>query len=145
MTEPGQPSSWSLLGLTSPVLVEMCLNSLVESVTLKEREEIARWLREDVRAGHEGAVGTVRRNDHRPFLAVKMSNLLAGDRTVDYEGDSKPASYAAIIEPFLRQQLPALINASVQALVQVNVPGSRELEALCDQFEIERAAPAAAS
>ncbi|MGA3181031.1 MAG: hypothetical protein ABSF38_11860 [Verrucomicrobiota bacterium] len=142
ITEPSQPSSWNLLGLTSPVLVEVCLNSLVESVTVQQREEAARWLREDVRAGHEGAVGQMRRNDHRPFLAVRMSNLLVGDHVVDYDGESKPASYAAVIEPFLRHQLPALINSPVQALVQVNVPGTKELEELCDEYQIERAAPA---
>jgi hypothetical protein len=61
---------------------------------------------------------------------------------VDYDGESKPASYAAVIEPFLRHQLPALINSPVQALVQVNVPGTKELEELCDEYQIERAAPA---
>jgi len=140
-TELSHSSSWNLLGLTSPALVEMYLNSLVESISPKQWEEMARWLREDVRAGYEGAVGTLRRNDHRPFLAVKMSNLLVGDHAVDYDGESKPASYAAVIEPFLRQQLPALINAPVHALVQVDVPGTKELEALCDQFQVERDAP----
>jgi hypothetical protein len=139
------PSSWSLLGLTSPVLVEVYLNNLVESITPKQREEMAQWLREDVRAGHEGAVGTMRRNDHRSFLAVKMSNLLTGNHPVDYDGESKPASYAVVIEPFVRQQLPALINASVHALVQVDVPGTKELEALCDEYQIERPVPAASS
>jgi hypothetical protein len=71
-----------------------------------------------------------------------MSNLLVGGHAVDYDGHSKPASYAAVIEPFLRQQLPALIDAPVQSLVQADAPGTGELEALCRQFQIERAAPA---
>jgi hypothetical protein len=143
MPETGEPnaSSWNLLGMTSPALVELYLNSLVDSLTLEQREEVAQWLRQDVRVGGQGALGTARHHDHRPFMAVKMSNLLVGAHAVDYDPEAspaKPASYAAVIEPFLKEQLPALIRAPVRAMVQVAVPGTKELEGLCDQYQVER-------
>ena len=137
----GAPPYWDLLGLTSQVMVEMYLNSLVESITPAQMEETARWLREDVRASREEGTGASRRNDHRRFLAVKMSNLLVGNHPTDYDGASKPPSYAVLVEPFLTKQLPRLLNASVQFLVQVDVAGTKELESLCARYGMPRPAP----
>ena len=129
---PGAPPDWSLLGVTSPALAEAYLTSLVESIK-PQMVEMARWLREEVRAGCDG-LQAKGRSHHLPFLAVRMANALLGEHGVDYD-ESKPPSYAVLVEPFLRYQLPLLINAPVKSVVQVQVPGTQELEALCDRYQ----------
>ena len=129
----GGPPDWSLLGVTSPALAEAFLTSLVESIK-PQMPEMARWLREDVRAGKDRphAKG---QSHHLPFLAVQMSNALVGEHSVDYD-EAKPPSYMVLVEPFLRYRLPNLINASIDSIVHVQVPGTDELVALCDRYQV---------
>jgi hypothetical protein len=133
------PSLWAHLGLTSAGLVEMLLNSIVDSITEEQREEMAEWLRNDVGVGHNGPAGSFQYVDCTSFLAVKMSNYLVGSHAI-YPDSTKPPSYLAVIEPFLKEQLPELLNAPGRTLVQVAIPGTKELEQLCDEFKIERPA-----
>jgi hypothetical protein len=111
----------------------------VDSITEEQREEMAEWLRNDVGVGHNGPAGSFQYVDCTSFLAVKMSNYLVGSHAI-YPDSTKPPSYLAVIEPFLKEQLPELLNAPGRTLVQVAIPGTKELEQLCDEFKIERPA-----
>jgi hypothetical protein len=141
MAGASAPPYWNLLGITSQVIVESYLNSLVDSLKPAEIEETARWLRQDVRVSREDSIGAPPRSDHRRFLAVKMSNLLIGNYLTDYDGESKPPSYAVLIESFLTKQLPKLMVSSGQPLVKVDVPGTVELKALCARYNVPTSAP----
>jgi hypothetical protein len=143
-SETNRSQSWKLLGFTGPAMVENTLDYLALSLTSDQREEVAKWLREDVRAGREGIHGSSRRHDPRPFLAIKMSNLIMGGSVVEYDSEveaSKPPSYAAVIEPFLEHLQTNLIPASVKLKEKVAVPGTVELQGLCETFQVELTAP----
>jgi hypothetical protein len=127
-------SNWNLLGLASPVMVEVLLNSLAESVTPKDIEEIAEWLIKDVGAGQNGS-RTVRQHDYRPFLAVRMANVLLGDCPPDPD-EGKPDSYSVLVEPFLRKRLPELISAPIRTISTIDVPGTTEVRQLCRDYDI---------
>ena len=126
------PPYWNLLGLNSPILVEIVLTAMVDSISVEERKEIARWLREDVRAGQR--VPGSRQRDQRSLLAVKLSNTLAGRSYPDYSPE-KPPSYSMLVEPFLRERLPQLIQVKGKKEAVV-VPGTEELRAVCAKYDI---------
>ena len=133
----GARPEWTLIGLTSPALVESSLTGIIESIPAEEIAEIARWLKEDVRAAHQDGVHISRRDNHLPFLAVRMANALVGPPArAEMDDETKPPSYSVFMEQFLSVRLPELINARTGKLEKVDVPGTQELRDLCRAFEI---------
>lgn len=133
----GPRPEWTVLGLTSPAFVEAVLTALVESLHADEFTEIARWLREDVRAAHQDGIHGGRRDNHVPYLATRMANALIGPPArAEVDEENKPMSYAIFVEPFLQNRLPELINAPTRMMVKVDVPGTQELRDLCATFNV---------
>ncbi len=133
----GARPEWTLLGLTSPALVEASLTGLVESISPEELMEIARWVKEDAGAGHQDWFHIAPRGNHLPFLAVRMANALVGQPgRVELDEETKAPSYSIFLEPFLSLRLPELIDGPARMMVKVDVPGTQELRDLCHRFNV---------
>ena len=59
---------------------------------------------------------------------------LAGRSYPDYSPE-KPPSYSMLVEPFLRERLPQLIQVKGKKEAVV-VPGTEELRAVCAKYDI---------
>jgi hypothetical protein len=145
--ESNLQADWNLLGLTSQAVVEAYLSSMVESLAPGQLQEVADWLKRDVRPGNnhpsQAAGDGHRREKHLPFLAVRMSNLLLGHAQIQggllEDDETKPPSYRTLVGPFVEEQLPALIDAPVRSKTMVQIPGTRELRDLCSKYGVETA------
>jgi hypothetical protein len=124
----------------------------VSSIRSEAIKDVGGWLRDLL----EYSVHTDGRVDYRPYLATRMANEIvygpsgiptfdgdfADDIMNDFQNDRAPApmgkdcpSYQVFVKEFLEQRLPELINMNVKGdEVPQDLPGVKELRALCDKF-----------
>jgi hypothetical protein len=146
---------WGTLGVTHRETVNEFLDALRTSVE-NRFDELAHWL---VRlAAQTSTTNTDLRNTQlRRHLAVCMANELVSSRagdlafaeTEEAAEEDEPFSppigreclnYRAFIRPFVEGQLAALINLRLDPLRRPdNIPGDKELAALCDRFNMRPA------
>jgi hypothetical protein len=146
---------WALLNLPTREALSESLDALRASVEHRY-DELARWLGRVARQA--ASVNSDLRNTQlRRHLAVRMANELVFRRgsegepsedDLDQEGDeavSPPIgreclTYRAFVRPFVEGQLSALIALRLDPLLRPeNIPGDKELIALCSRHHLAAA------
>jgi hypothetical protein len=146
---------WSLLGFTTRESLQDTLDALRSSVE-NRFDDLAQWLaRQAVQSRF--ANSDLRNTQLRRHLAVRMANELVSSHTgeMEFENDSAATNgdsamptpigrecltYRAFIRPFVEGQLTAFINLRLDPLRRPdNIPGDKELAALCDRYNMRPA------
>ncbi len=145
---------WDQLGIETQDQCRNILNALAVSME-PEIEEMTQWLSR--LCEYRNARRQLGNTDLRRHLAMRMANAVVtahsrrladlDDELFDPEEESQDISdrsgrscyhYRVFIQPFLEEQLPALIGLPLSAVERPDdIPGEDELIALCKEYSME--------